>query len=233
MSSDNTFANRTNRRAAAADKHISSHDVEIPLADPSRDRPTHQTLYGIALERQAQLQKGQPFAAGLPIDAADGASPSIVTQIINPDGSLFTGPDDTIDSTGPLGEAVIYALTLTMLHFTLDVLVHQQYSQSIQWDSIVRRTAVALPILAGLVYMFHPLTQKAWVQAGFLVVSVVAGCYMIYASNEEAYFAVMKRAPPLGTLWVWSVIEMRLEIAVPSLLVVGGFFWWGGFTVLS
>jgi len=58
---------------------------------------------------------------------------------------------------------------------------------------------------------------------------VGAGCHLIYSSNEEAYFAVMKRAPPLGTLWVWSVIEMKLEVAVLSVGVVGGYFWLGGF----
>ena len=60
---------------------------------------------------------------------------------------------------------------------------------------------------------------------------MAAGCYLIYSSNEEAYFAVMKRAPPLGTLWVWSVIEMRLEFAVGSLIAVGAYFWRGGYTI--
>ena len=65
----------------------------------------------------------------------------------------------------------------------------------------------------------------------FLAMSVGAGCYLIYSSNEEAYFAVMKRAPPLGTLWVWSVIEMRLGFAVGSLITVGAYFWQGGYTI--
>ena len=48
-------------------------------------------------------------------------------------------------------------------------------------------------------------------------------------SNEEPYFAVMKRAPPLGTVWVWCVLEQRLEVAVLGIAVVGGYFWFGGY----
>lgn len=118
-----------------------------------------------------------------------------------------------------------------MLHFTLDVLVHHQYALSISWSNIIRRTLAALPALFLIIYMLQPRSQHVFTQFLYLAMSIVAGCYLVYVSNEEPYFAVMKRAPPLGTLWIWSVIEMRLKWAVAGLVVVGTFYWGGGYTI--
>ncbi|MCJ1389468.1 hypothetical protein MMC18_002325 [Xylographa bjoerkii] len=201
----------------------------IPLSIPTRDATKHKTLFDIATERQAELQGGQPFSSPSTADV----KPAIVTTTINHDGTLSvpsgTLPEDSL--IGPLGETIFYAITLTMLHFTLDVLVHQQYRQEIGWNMIIQRTAITLPILAVLVYFFHTRASAIWAQVMFLGLSVAAGCYVIYSSNVESYFAVMKRAPPLGTLWVWSVIEMRLEVALLSVVAVLGYFWWGGYSI--
>ena len=218
--------NRKERRAAENNRKT------IPLAQPSRDGPKHKTLYEIAAERQAELSKGQPFTSKPP-DIDNSKESTFVTTTINPDGSLSDIPEPIDEPIGPVGQAVFFALTLTMLHFTLDVLVHQQYRQAetIEWSMIVQRTLVTFPILGALVYALKARANAIWAQVLFFGLSVGAGCYLIYSSNEEAYFAVMKRAPPLGTLWVWSVIEMRLEVAVGSLVAVGGYFWWGGYSI--
>jgi hypothetical protein len=63
-------------------------------------------------------------------------------------------------------------------------------------------------------------------------VSVVAGCWLVRAVNRTGYYAVMKRAPPVGTLWIWSAVEMRLVPALVSCAVVGGYTWYYGFTWL-
>jgi len=224
--------NRKERRAAAKNNPQLSKASDIPLKNPSREGPKAKTLLEIAAERQAELLGGQPFPAA---SSEDFAGPKIITTTINADGTLsipegtLPAPSADEDPVGPLGQAIFFSISLTMLHFTLDVLVHQQYRQSIAWDMILRRTAITFPILATLVYLLHSRSKKIWAQVLFLGMSIGAGCYLIYSSNEEAYFAVMKRAPPLGTLWVWSVIEMRLEVAVASVVAVGGYFWWGGF----
>lgn len=58
------------------------------------------------------------------------------------------------------------------------------------------------------------------------------GCYTVTAVNKNGYFAVMKRVPPLGTLWVWAVVEMDVLVGAASLLAVAGYTWWNGFAVL-
>jgi hypothetical protein len=49
--------------------------------------------------------------------------------------------------------------------------------------------------------------------------------------NVYDYYAVMKQAPPLGTLWVWSVIEMKLPYALVGLVANLGYMWWKGYGV--
>jgi len=73
--------------------------------------------------------------------------------------------------------------------------------------------------------------QQPLRQAVFFVVSVGAGCYLIYVTNRHGYLAVMRRAPPLGCMWIWSVIELELPLAVLSLACAGGYLWQGGYGV--
>ena len=215
-------SNRKERRAQSRSSAPSTGN-NIPFSQPSRTPPTSKTLYEIAAERSQELEIKLP-----------ANTKSITTASINTDGSLTTEPTSPLpddDPIGPLGHAIILTVTLTMLHFTLDVLVYHQYAQTISWPAIVKRTLIVCPLLFILVYILSPRSQYLSTQILFGGMSVAAGCYMIYSSNEEAYFAVMKRAPPLGTLWVWSVKEMRLVWAVASLAVVGAYFWWVGYTI--
>jgi hypothetical protein len=52
---------------------------------------------------------------------------------------------------------------------------------------------------------------------------------MVYSGNKHGYFYVMKSAPPIGALWVWSVIEADLAYAASSCLAVVAYLWWNGF----
>jgi len=82
-------------------------------------------------------------------------------------------------------------------------------------------------ILPGLPERF----QSGLRRAVFFLTSVGAGCYLIYVTNSFGYMAVMKQAPPLGCLWVWSVIELELHWAVLSLAGVGIYVWAGGYSI--
>ena len=68
-------------------------------------------------------------------------------------------------------------------------------------------------------------------QSLFLITSLISGTYLIHAANDEPYFAVMKRAPPLATLWVWSVIELDLPFALASLFAVAAWLYFMNYTI--
>lgn len=92
-----------------------------------------------------------------------------------------------------------------------------------------------------LFYILHPhdspsiLTPHippALHQALFFSISVATGCYLIFITNEHGYYAVMKQSPPLGCMWIWSVIELDLTWALGSLVCCAGFLRYSKYSYL-
>ncbi|KAL3423232.1 hypothetical protein PVAG01_04979 [Phlyctema vagabunda] len=54
-----------------------------------------------------------------------------------------TGQEEPL--VGRLGDSILWTLSLTMLHTTLDVLVQHQYAVDISWAAIVSRSLQAFP----------------------------------------------------------------------------------------
>jgi hypothetical protein len=210
-------------------------DAKIKLAHPDRSGPdpSRETLLDIA-EKRGLLKAQQAAEEGLD----DSGEPLV----------------------GRLGESILWSISLTMLHFTLDVLVANQYAVAIKWPVLIARTAQAFPsklhsstsrgvltdpVILFFFYSFHhhqsppillprlpPRIQPLLHQLLFFVSSITAGCYLIYITNMHGYYAVMKQAPPLGCLWIWSVIELDIFWATGSLIFCGIFLKAGGYSFL-
>ena len=60
----------------------------------------------------------------------------------------------------------------------------------------------------------------------FLPLAVILGFRLMAITNEDSYYAVMKRAPALGTVWVWCILELSLG---PAILGALGPLGWGVF----
>lgn len=228
MSTTPTPRNRRERRAAAKEDTPSSTTTSssfptIELKKPDYDAPRapgHKTLYEIAEERQAELQ-ASGFYDKYEKDPVHDAG----------DHQFWTGADDA--PIGPAGEALVWSTSLAMLHFTLDVLVWHQYRQEIIWPEIWKKTFTILPALFMVIWFLKTATAMRWKwtrQVFFFGLSVVAGCYLLHSGNKDGYYAVMKRAPPVGTLWVWSCIEMDLYFALAHVGIVGFYMWWNGYS---
>jgi hypothetical protein len=94
-------------------------EVKLKLKQPDRSGPdpSQQTLLDIAAER------------GL-LNAQKAAEAKL-----NAEEPLI----------GRLGESMFWSISLTMLHFTLDVLAAHQYAVDIVWSDLVLRTFQAFP----------------------------------------------------------------------------------------
>jgi hypothetical protein len=215
--------NRAQRRAAAREtakdpSFLNQTTSPFELKQPDRSGPKGKTLYELAAERQAELE-AEGFYAKNPAPKSRDEG----------DNAQFWSDDDPI---GPFGESVVYSVSLAMLHFTLDVMVFHQYRQDIEWREIFVKTGTMLPALFIVVYALHSRAASRFPrvkQVFFLAASIAAGCYLVRSGNEDGYYAVMKRAPPVGSLWVWSVIEMELGYALAHVAVVLGYMWWFGY----
>jgi hypothetical protein len=234
MADTPTPRNRRERRAAdkangnktkTPSSHLNARLPEVPLQKPDYDAqraPGHKTLYDIAAERQKELEK-EGFYDKYNDKYAHGENAG--------DHQFWSSPED--EPIGPLGEALVWGVSLSMLHFTLDVLVFHQYRQEVAWKEIWTRTFTMLPGLLVVIYVLHTHIAKRWArlrQLFFFGSSIFAGCYLVKSGNMEGYYAVMKRAPPVGTLWVWSCIEMDLWWAVAHTVIVGLYMWVNGFS---
>ncbi|KAN0068572.1 hypothetical protein V8E54_013296 [Elaphomyces granulatus] len=150
----------------------------------------------------------------------------------------------------PLIDTILLSLPLAAVHFTLAFLAAHQYAQEIRVRQLARESVlVAFPTLTFLIHLAHghiisfgsrrksqhetpnSTTRnitKALIPTFrtvfFLPLAVYLGGCLVLVTNESPYYAVMKRAPAIGTLWVWCVLEMSVGAA---LLGVLGPIGWG------
>lgn len=229
MDEENGPRNRKERRQAARQNGTTisppTSTPKIKMAKPDRSKPQTKTMLDLYDEKKSLLDKGTPFDPKYDDSKVRDEGGNILEAGLG-------GPDD--EPIGPLGNAVFWSVTLSMIHFTLDVLVYSQYAQQILWPAIFQRTAIILPILFLVVWMLGTETANRFAtfkQLVYCAISIAAGCYTIHITNVFDYMFVMKQAPPLGTLWIWSVIEMRLPYAATSVAIDLGYLWWMGYSV--
>lgn len=83
---------------------------------------------------------------------------------------------------------------------------------------------LSMSFLRRLVF---PPSSKALV---FLPLAIMLGVKLMGITNEAPYYAVMKRAPAIGTLWVWSILEVPLGASILGALgPLGWGLWWKGY----
>ncbi|KAJ5764367.1 hypothetical protein N7533_003048 [Penicillium manginii] len=67
----------------------------------------------------------------------------------------------------------------------------------------------------------------------FLPIAIMLGVHLITVTNGEPYYAVMKKAPAYGTVWIWFVLELSFGPAVLGALgpLIWG-VWWKGYGIV-
>ncbi|KAJ1337414.1 hypothetical protein MN608_00266 [Microdochium nivale] len=213
---------RKGKKATSSNYKLALPDTSGPTEKTLLDLAQERDLFAQADKRQAKLARGTDDSDGDDSDDEDSQLPNSVDRFM---------------------EALLWSISLTMLHFSLDVLVHQQYALEFSWPDIIMRSVKVVFVFLFFFYVLHPhASAPNWVpflprrfqeplrQAVFLVASVGASCYLIHITNEYGYLFILKRSPPLGCIWVWSIIELDLAVAVASLASTGAFFWQGGYS---
>jgi len=136
------------------------------------------------------------------------------------------------DEDYPLAEEIFAATTLlipmSFLLLMMYILIHFQYGQKPSWDVITNRMLSGVPILAIFIFYTSRYKHKRWAQAGLFVLSVVSGSRMIYQVNHSNWLANMQQCPPIGTIWVYTVLQLDLGPAALALSTVGVWAWWTG-----
>jgi hypothetical protein len=248
---------RRQRRAQQAQSQ--SHETiktadDIPHIRPSESVNNQQkpakTLLELAAEKQADLQ---PRSSKFEFDPK--SEKNVVNVKIDEQGNIVSGtkPEDASSADlPPWIDTLFLAISLSMLHFTLEVLTVHQYAQTLKFLPIFSHTIFrAFPTLTILIHFFHghlislptssaslsesPGNLRRFLlllrQTLYLAIANAAGCYLIYLTNDKGYYAVMKNAPSVGTLWIWSVLEMGIFGAVGGVLGPGLYAWYYGYGI--
>ncbi|KAI8912951.1 hypothetical protein DFJ77DRAFT_62328 [Powellomyces hirtus] len=132
-------------------------------------------------------------------------------------GQSYGGPTFSEDY---LFQAILLTIPLTTLHGFLEYVVHFQFGFLNEFTvaHVLTRQVPLAPALALFIYLTSRVKHMLVVQVAFLVLSVVCGCMLIYLSADEPAFGEMLRTPGLAVLWIYFVIQMRLGVAVVSLV---------------
>lgn len=236
--------NRKQRRAQNTKSSKADAEPDIPLAlPPENDARKAKTLYEIAAERQATLTADAQGFGKVP--NAD----NVVNVAVGPNGEIrpldgATLPVQSTEDLEPWVDSLMLASSLSALHFTLEALTVHQYADELRWMPIFWHTVLqAFPILTLMVHFAHghivsvKLAKRgssiAHVikQIVFVGIANMAGCYLVYLTNDKGYMAVMKNAPSIGTVWVWAVIELGLAGALAGVVGPGVYAWYYGYGI--
>ncbi|ANB12489.1 hypothetical protein AWJ20_745 [Sugiyamaella lignohabitans] len=125
----------------------------------------------------------------------------------------------------------MYLIPLLAINIVLNVLVRAQYGQEVDSKEIVAESLTTIPVMTIVHAVFHPYKSTRVFRIVSFFTAVAIGGYILYTTHEEGYYAVMKRAPPLGTLWVWLFLEMDWEWAATCLVVIAFWMWKQGYSL--
>jgi len=212
-----------------------SKTVDIPMRKPDRSLPTTKTLLEIAEERNLLKAKGQKSSE--PLTSLDrDAQGHILLPPRNGSISSSKIPSTSSDSWHYYIEAFLLTVTFSTLHFTLDLLVHNQYSSTRpEIRPLLVSTVKSFPILFLYILLLkHPAFISRWKyfkQILCFIQGCLAGCWIIHSSNKDGYMDVMKKAPSLGTIWVYSVVEMDMWWALACLGICTSYLLKNGYTI--
>jgi hypothetical protein len=208
---------------------------------PAGAKITESNVLNVTIDDEGNVRTldGSPLPEGL--SAKTDAGGNVVAA--SPGGAVEEG-----EEISPLLDTLLLSVPLTAVHFTLAVLTMHQYAIELSFPPLLKESIlVAFPVLTLLVHLFRGhilpagLRKQGTVSENvrtttivlrgvvYLVVANVAGCYLLKLTHDRGYYAVMKKAPAVGTVWVWAVLEMGLGGAVGGVLGPAGYAWWNGY----
>ncbi|KAI9207698.1 uncharacterized protein BJ171DRAFT_280072 [Polychytrium aggregatum] len=130
-------------------------------------------------------------------------------------------------------QTLVIGIPLSVLYVGLDYLLHVQYDVLSSFYSLDRVVQAHLPTIVSLFVVIYisSLFKKLFVtQVAFTLGSIYAGYSLVYISVEDDRLGQMLKTPGIAALWIYMTIQMRLEFAMLSGLIVYLYYNRGWFT---
>lgn len=125
-------------------------------------------------------------------------------------------------------DLLIWSIPFTSLFVLLDVMIHQQYAMHPTLAQEFGRMIGTVPILVAIIWLttISPRIPRDIMQYLFFAAAIMMGSSFIWIFHKSPFMEVIRRTPPLGTLWIYCVVKLDLIPCVTSVAAVGGFAWW-------
>ncbi|KAG9125626.1 hypothetical protein FRC07_006840 [Ceratobasidium sp. 392] len=164
---------------------------------------------------------------GIPL--AKPPTPDVISEeeqwrLINDTGILQRAKEEQpVDALADsILNTAILAIPLSFLYILLDILVQQQYAQQPTILQELGRIIANVPIISILVHYTNKHKSKPVTQMMLFLAAILSGPRMIWLVNKGNWLAVSRQAPPLGTIWIYTIVQLNLVPAVASLAIVFG-----------
>ncbi|KAL4241584.1 hypothetical protein ABKN59_000170 [Abortiporus biennis] len=124
----------------------------------------------------------------------------------------------------PLAEEVFSAIALIIPHsfllLMMDILVHYQYGRKPLYGVLAERMITSVPILSIFVFYTARYKARRAMQALLFALALGVGSRLVWIINNAPMRTNIIQAPPLATVWVYTVVQLDLLPATVSLIVV-------------
>ena len=144
----------------------------------------------------------------------------------------------------PVPLTILLTIALVAIYTVLHAAVLLQFNRSLRvWGgensdigTLVWQSAKVTPAIAFMVYLTAPRVSQKWMQIVLALVSGVSGWYsMQIMTNHTASYGDLSKAPGLGVVWAYCLMQLDLKAASFSLLIVLGINyvtqWWTSSTL--
>jgi hypothetical protein len=133
-------------------------------------------------------------------------------------------------------DTIIWTMPFAFLFLMMDIMIQQQYGLTPTFTSETSRLAGTMPILGLFVYFTaintnH--TNRLVLQGFQFLLSTISGCCFLYIYSRSTYDVVVRRVPPLGTLWMYSLVRLDLPGVLVSLAIIWAFTVYYNLPILS
>ncbi|KAJ3299744.1 hypothetical protein HDU76_006231 [Blyttiomyces sp. JEL0837] len=118
-------------------------------------------------------------------------------------------------------ESLLLSFSLTFLHAILEYVVHIQYDfkELYTVKYVAKREVPFFLALLLVIYITSRLRANLVTQIIFGVASAASGVALIHFSEGNETFGTMLQTPGLAVIWIYCVIQMKLGVAVGSLII--------------
>ncbi|KAI0079682.1 hypothetical protein K474DRAFT_1683073 [Panus rudis PR-1116 ss-1] len=160
---------------------------------------------------------------------------AILASVPRDKGTADAGENDEEDGMSPLSQEIFDATTLIIPHsfllMMMEILIHYQYGRHPTYTALSNRMISGVPSTHDAHFFPNRYKYLRQMQAGFFFLSITVGSRLVYILNNASWTVNMKQAPPLATVWVYTIVQLNLLPAVLSLVTVYGWLWYKGYKI--